>query len=503
MESNSMNEEVELKHVKSELLESPKIVTSDSSSENLIPKSIEYLMLTILCVAFALDVFWLNSVNLMVDTLRKEFNMTPSELQWIVSGYALAFSSFLLLMGRISDLTNCKYVLLFGILWFALFTGLCGFSATSFQLIIFRSLKGLGAAITVPASLTLIVTNFGSSRTRISKEIALTAYSLAASLGNVSGQILGGAITFAIGWKWAFFIMSLFTFLIFLVGCLVIPKYCVIPEKDIDSNDGSKSSNFISNLDVPGALLASTGFVLLCYSISAGNSPIPWSNYQILLPFFVSIFCLISFPIWEHYAPHPLMPLYIWTKKFSLVIFVSFAYGAFRMCFLYFSALQLQNILGLNVLQASLYSLTLGVSATIATLINGKLMKIFSLRRFVLIGTGLEIFACFLLIFNESSSNFWMFSFTAYICGLSGLIFVFNGLNIKTFELAEAKNRGLYGGIFNTSIQLSGGIGIAIITSLMEAIIGPKALAEPAGYRVAFISVIIILSLGFIASFKL
>jgi MFS family permease len=497
-----------------------------------------------LCGAIFVDVLMVNCVNLMTDTMQTELRMSDNETQWLVSGYSLTFSSFLLLSGRLcdTDWIGPRRVFVVGMVWLAIWTAVCGVATDGVTINIFRALQGLGGAATTPSATSLIVRMYGpgGDRQAVGFPMALACLSVFGSLGSVLGMVFGGLLTYAVSWRYVFYLTgAVVLVLLGMALAWVSPDRVPVgnavtafvggtsdelakrrPTRGRHLYSSSSSSfgpalhriqlslggfpivvdsrfrrslsgisRFWSSIDGVGATLCTSGLVLFCYGLSSGGASEPsgyggWISAVTLGTILAGLVFLAVFFVWEgRRAVSPLIPPYVWANGGPrIVLGLVFLSGVFRVPYLYYAALQLQQVLGMDVLTASLASLALGGAAGITSLAMGKRIVLHNARAYIVVGfVGMTV-GSVLLVFVTTDTSYWSLNFPAFVLSMAGMALARNATNLVCMSGASPQEKGLYGALFNTSLQLSGAISLAAISS----VIGSLGVDSETSYRLAF-----------------
>ena len=214
------------------------------------------LVLVLLSMAQLMIILDFSIVNVALPSIQSHFNLTPTELQWVVSAYALTFGSFLLLGGRASDLFNRKMVFLAGLIVFSLASLMGGLATSAVLICISRAVQGLGASMLSPSALSLVTTTFPEGSRR---NWALGIFGSMASIGFTTGVTLGGILTEFLSWRWVFFVNVPLGIITFIATFLIIP----------DPAKGQMQRGF----DVTGAVLVATSLLIVVYAITQISTP--------------------------------------------------------------------------------------------------------------------------------------------------------------------------------------------------------------------------------------
>jgi EmrB/QacA subfamily drug resistance transporter len=331
----------------------------------------EWLVLALVCLGQFMVVLDISIVNVALPAIRDDLGLSASGLQWVVNAYTLTFAGFLLLGGRAADLFGQRRVFLIGLGMFTASSLAGGFASSGEAFIVARSLKGLGAAVLAPATLTIITTRFpeGSERAR-----AMGVWSAVSAVGTSAGVLLGGLLTDLISWRWIMFV-NVPIGVVALVGA-----WRFLPE--------SREADRRRRLDVLGALTITAALVVLVYAI-VRTETYGWLAEQTfgLLTFAAGLF--VAFLLVEsRFARAPLVPLRIFRSRsvaggnvFMFVLFGSM-FGA-----LYLETLFLQEILGFTPLLAGLAFLPQTVMLAVGSQVTSRLVTRLGIRPLMVSGT--------------------------------------------------------------------------------------------------------------------
>jgi EmrB/QacA subfamily drug resistance transporter len=430
------------------------------------------LILVLLSMAQLMIVLDFSIVNVALPSIQFQFDLSPTELQWVVSAYALTFGSFLLLGGRVSDLFNRKKVFLAGLIVFSLASLMGGLAASAVLIFISRAIQGLGAAMLSPSALSLLTTTFSEGSRR---NWALGIFGSMAAIGFTTGVTLGGILTEFFSWRWVFFVNVPLGIITFIAGLLIIP----------DPVQSQKNKEF----DVAGAVLIATSLLTLVYAITRISVP-GESLYEIITLFGISLALIVSFLFTERRACEPLIPLDIFRRQ-TIVIsdtVMLFTYGA-NAALVFLITLFLQEGKGYSALQTGLIFIPAGMGGITGSTLAPRVVKridfgktvVFGLILFGLgvtglapVGTGNSIVALMVIYY-----------FTAL-----GLVSVIVSLNIAGTSGVEAERQGLAAGLLTTAQQIGAAIGVGIasvVVALVALSIGNSPEARIESYRYALL----------------
>lgn len=452
----------------------------------------KWLILTLLAVAQFMVVLDSAIVNVALPALEKALGFSPADLQWVVTGYTLAFGGFLLLGGRASDLYGRKRMLLWGIGAFTLVSLLIGLADSSVMVIVLRALQGLAAAFMSPAALSILLTTFKEGKER---NTAIGVWSAVGAGGAAVGVLLGGILTEYLGWEWNFFVNV-------PVGIAVmygLAKY--VPAHIKEESD--------KNLDIPGAVLATTGLIGLVYALVQAPEW-GWTSAGTLGFLTGSLLLLAAFVYNESKVKHPLMPLSIFrirNVRGANLVMVPVTAGLMGMFF--FVSLYVQGILQYSPVETGLSFLpvpiTIGIVSTIASRIIGKT----GFKPLLIVGSILLTIGTFMLSSVSVDGSYIANVLPGLLVMAMGAGMTFVSVSIAATSGVPGHEAGLASGLLNTSQQMGGALGLAILsgvatssatTAITSGTAASAAEASVAGYSAAFVTASIFTGLAFLTA---
>ncbi|WP_083962331.1 MFS transporter [Hoyosella altamirensis] len=290
-------------------------------------------------------------VNLALARLQDDLALSDSGRTWVVTSYALAFGGLMLLGGRLGDTFGRKRMFMYGVAVFTVASLIAGLATTDITLIAARVLQGAGAAVASPTAFALVATTFAPGPVR---NQAFAIFAMMTGLGSVSGLLLGGALT-EISWRW-----------IFLVNLPVGAFILFMARTSLPESQGPRRS-----LDVPGAILATTGCTALVYGLQHGAES-GWNSAPVILALVLGVLLLTAFLAVERTAENPLLPFILFRNRDRVATFVAIMLaGAITMCMAVFVALFVQDVLLFSPLEAGLsfvpFAFALGLTAQVAS----------------------------------------------------------------------------------------------------------------------------------------
>ncbi len=414
------------------------------------PTSNPWIVLVLVCLAQFMVILDATIVNVALPSIQRDLEMSNATLQWVVNAYALLFGGFLLLGGRAGDLIGRKRIFLAGVVVFTLASIVCGIAQDETWLIVARGAQGLGAALVSPAALSIVTTTFseGAERTR-----AMGVWAAIAVGGGAVGLVLGGVLTETLSWPWIFFVNGPVGIAAFILSLLLVPE--------------SKDEKSHRTFDLPGALTVTAGLIALVFGIVRSGEA-GWGSAEVLGALAVSALLLAAFVVIERRSPEPLVRLSIFTVRTvrgaNVAMFIVAA-GLFAMFF--FNTLYLQRVLGYSPLEAGIAFLPFTLGIIIGAGLSQRLLPAIGAREVPIIGTLLAAAGVLLFVRLSADGASYFFDLLPGIMLASigmGLTFVPVTL-IATSGIPHG-DAGLASGLFNTSQQIGGALGLAVLSTI-------------------------------------
>ena len=408
-----------------------------------------WLILILLALAQFMVVLDVSIVNVALPAIQSAFHMSQTSLQWIITAYTLTFGGFLLLGGRAADLFGRRKIFLTGVTLFTLASLADGLSQSGGMLILFRGLQGLSAAFMSPAALSIILVTYKQGHER---NVALSVWGAVASGGAAVGVLLGGIITQYLTWRWNFFVNVPVGIAVVFTAFRILAKH----ESEETHND----------LDLPGAVLVTGGLMTLVYAlVKAPNSG--WTSHSSLLYFGIALVALVAFIINEQRSKHPLVPLRIFRIRNlagadSLMLFMTA--GMFSIFF--FTTLYLQEVLGYTPVKTGFSFLVVPFAIAIAATNVPRLVQRIGYRPILMVAPLLVSSGLFWLSHLPVNGTFWGNIAPGMILLGFGMGATFVSVTIAATSGVPANQSGLASGILNTSQQIGGALGLAVLTGI-------------------------------------
>src|SRR5437660_5624962 len=408
--------------------------------------------LTVVCAAFFMTVLDVSIVNVALPSIGKSLHFSETNLQWVITAYAITFGGFLLLGGRAADLLGRRRVFMAGVVLFTFASFLCGLAWSEGVLIGARAIQGLGAAIISPAALSIITTIFpeGAERNK-----ALGIWGALGGSGAAVGVLAGGVLTKYLGWEWIFFVNV-------PVGALVLaltPR--IVPES---RREGAERS-----YDVLGAVLVSGGLALFVYSISRAPD-VGWGSARTILLLVASGALLVGFLVNERRLPDPLMPFHIFrVRTVAGANTVGALLGAVLFANFFLLTLYVQNVLGYSALKTGVTFVATAGTAVVAAGVAEALTTKVGAKPIIVIGlallTGGMIWYSQIPVHGKFASDL----LPGYLMVGVGIAFAFVPVSIAALAGVAEREAGLASGLINTSQQIGGAVGTAVASTVFTS----------------------------------
>ncbi len=453
------------------------------------------IILAILAVAQFMVVLDVSIVNVALPSIERALHFAgASALQWVVTAYTLAFGGFLLLGGRTADLYGRKRVFMIGVGAFALGSLLTGLAQTSTMMIVSRGLQGLAGAFMSPAALSLVLTTFREGKER---NKALSVWGAVAAGGAAAGVLLGGLLTEYLNWRWNFFVN------VPVAIAVVIAALYLIPESKADLDH--------SQLDLPGALLVTSGLMLLVYGLTKAPG-FGWTSSRTIVYLAGAAILLISFVLNERKTDHPLVPFSIFkigNVAAANLTQLPITAGLFSMFF--FVTLYVQLILGYTPLKSGLgflpVTVVVGITASLMSKVIGKI----GYKIPLLLGPAFMSGGLFYLSHIRVNGTYLHDVLPGLIFMAMGLGMEFVSLTIAATNGVPPRESGLASGLLNTSQQVGGSLGLAILSGITASAAATYivhhatqanviAQAQVAGYQHSFRAGIVFTVIAFLVT---
>jgi EmrB/QacA subfamily drug resistance transporter len=388
-------------------------------------------------------------VNVALPSIQSDLRMSDGDLQWIVNAYTLIFGGFLLLGGRMGDLIGRKRVFLAGVVVFTVASLLNGLADSPTLLILARGLQGLGAALVSPAALSIITTTFeeGEERTK-----AMGIWAAIATGGAAVGLLLGGVLVEFLSWPWIFFVNVPVGIAAFVASLRYVPE----------SRDEKEHRIY----DLPGAVTVTGGLIALVYGI-VNTQKEGWTSAWTIGFMALAVALLVAFVVIERRQVEPLVRLDIFrvrTLRAANVVMLVVASGLFAMFF--FNTLYIQRVLDFSPLQAGLAFLPFTVGIGIGAGLSQKLIRTAGLRTTAAIGLTLGSIGMLGLLTIDRDGSYLTDVLPMMVPLSIGMGLTFVPVTLLATSGLQHDVAGLASGLFNTSQQVGGALGLAILSTI-------------------------------------
>jgi EmrB/QacA subfamily drug resistance transporter len=428
-------------------------------------------------------------VNVALPSIQTDLGFSQENLQWVISAYALFFGGFLLLGGRAADLLGRRRLFIAGIVLFTTASLVSGLAWSEGALIGARAFQGLGAAIITPAALSILMTTFAEGKER---NAALGAWGGVGAFGAVAGVLLGGILTDLLSWEWIFFV----NIPVGLIGLVLAPFL-------IDESRDATAESY----DVPGAVLVTSGLVTLVYAITQANS-YGWDSIETIGLFTAAGVLLAGFLGWEARAKDPLMPFSLFRLRtlvganIASFILGTAIFGMFLMLTLY-----MQQVLGYSPMKTGVAYLAVAGTAIVWSGVAAQLVTRIGVKPVLI--AGMTALTAGLVYFTQVSvgGSYWSDLLPGFLVIAVGLGFSFVPISIAALAGVQPAEAGLASGLFNTTQQIGGALGIAALSSIATSTTSDQlatgtapAFALTDGFQDAFIAGGIVAFVGILVS---
>jgi EmrB/QacA subfamily drug resistance transporter len=409
-----------------------------------------WLVLVLVCLAQFMVILDATIVNVALPSIQQDLEMSESSLQWIVNAYTLLFGGFLLLGGRAGDLVGRKRIFLVGVVVFSLASLLCALAPNETWLILSRGLQGFGAALVSPAALSIVIATFAEGKERAK---AMGVWAAIAVGGGAVGLLLGGILTDALSWPWIFFVNVPVGVLTFLLSLRFVPE--------------SRDEHAHKSFDLAGAASVTAGLIALVYGI-VRSSESGWGSAEVLGFLGVAAVLLVAFVLIERRSVEPLVRLSIFTVRTVRGANVSmFAVAAGLFAMFFFNTLYLQRVLGYSALEAGLAFLPFTAGIIIGSGISQRLVPALGARETPVVGIALAVLGLLLFLRLTPGETSYVVDLLPGIMLMSiGMGLVFVPVTLIATSGIPADDAGLASGLFNTSQQVGGALGLAVLSTL-------------------------------------
>ncbi len=408
-----------------------------------------WLILGVLCLSLVLVVAAVSSVNVAIPSIRQQLEPSDTQLLWIVDIYAVVFAGLLLPAGALGDRYGRKGALQIGLVIFGTASVLSSQAGSPTVLLVFRCLMGVGAALIMPSTLSLLTSVFPPHE----RPKAIAVWTGFAGAGSVIGTLLGGFVLTHFWWGSVFFVSVPIAMIALVMVTMVCPR--------------SKEAHEVP-LDPPGALLSVVGFGSLLYGIIEGPEK-GWTSVHSIVAFALCIVSFVVFVWWERRAPHPMLDV----RFFSIPRFGAGSLGVtftfFAMFAMFFVLAQyLQSVRGYSPLKSGVCTLPFAVTMIAISPRGASLSARFDPRKVIVTGMAIMPFGLLLLSFVATDSS--------YLLVAAGLVILASGSALAIPSLSTGivlslpmDKAGVGSAVNDTTREVGGAVGIAVVGSILAA----------------------------------
>ncbi|KAK0236923.1 efflux transporter [Armillaria nabsnona] len=441
---------------------------------------------TVSLIATCTMAMWVNSsnntsVSISLPAIGEDLDIEETQLQWLVSAYALSSGCLFPMFGRLADLYGRKLVFMAGSTWLAIFTLACGFAQDEITLDVLRGMQGIGVAAALPASMGILAHAFPPGKIR---SIAFSSFAAGAPLGAFTGMALGAVLTQLSNpsWRSNFYLSTGLTVLYMVLGLWAIPK-------DEPSTEADKRVDWL------GAFLVTAGLTLIIFVLSDGEvAPNKWATSYIIALLIVGVIVLGLFLLWQWYlervqrnpnapysalTPPPIMKLSLWARgngKFAaIMIIVMFTFCSF-LGWNFWTQLFYQNYQGYTPVGTMIRLFPMFITGIICNFIIAVIIARVSVVW--ILASGTLITACAAIFFAEidPDATYWAYGFPSAIFSVVGADFVFAAGSIFVARIVEPHEQSLSGALFQTMYQIGTALGVTVSTIVFNRVVAQDSL---------------------------
>jgi len=406
-------------------------------------------ILIILALAQFMIVLDSSIVNVALPAIEKAFHMSQTSLQWIVTAYTLTFGGFLLLGGRAADLFGRRRLFLIGTAVFGIASLIDGLAPSGGILIALRAAQGLAAALMSPAALSIVLVTYREGHER---NTALSVWGAVASGGAAAGVLFGGIITQYLGWRWNFLVNVPISIAVFMAARALVPLH----ESEETHND----------LDLPGAVSITAALMTLVYGLVEAPSH-GWTSQSSLTYFGIAIALLIFFYFNEKRSAHPLVPFDIFRiRNVTAANLVQLPIMGGMLSVFFFTSLYIQSVLGYSPVKSGFSFLVIPFAIGISATQTPRLIKKIGFKPILMVAPLIVATGLFLLAHIRVDGDYFHDILPGFILMGLGMGAVFVSLTIAATTGVSGRESGLASGLLNTSQQIGGALGLAILLGL-------------------------------------
>jgi EmrB/QacA subfamily drug resistance transporter len=413
------------------------------------PDNRRWFALAVVVAAQFMVVLDVAIVNVALPSIKTDLNFTQESLQWVVTAYAILFGGFLLLGGRMADLLGRRRLFMAGLAIFTFASLLDGLAWSEGSLIAFRALQGLGAALLSPAALSILTTTFEEGRER---NTALGVWGAASGSGGAAGVLLGGVLTSWLSWSWIFFINIPVGIAVFAVAPWLLRE--------------SRAKLNHRHFDIAGATSITAGLMLLVYAMTRAAQD-GWATASTVGLLAASAALIVAFVVIELRSKAPLLPMRIFRlRTLATSNVASFLVAASLFSQFFLLTLYMQQVLHYSAIQTGVAYIALTLAIITVSAVAQALVTRVGIRPILPVGLLMSAAALVLYAQLPVDGHYFWDLFPAFLLSGIGLALTFVPLVIGGLTGVRQSDAGVASGLFNTSQQIGGAIGVAAATTI-------------------------------------
>jgi EmrB/QacA subfamily drug resistance transporter len=409
----------------------------------------EYAVAIVYVLAMFVNILDTTVVTVALPTLSKEFEVTTSSIDWVVTGYLLSLAVWIPASGWIGDRVGTKRTFLFAIAVFTTASALCGLATSLGELIAFRILQGVGGGMLTPVGFAMLMRAFPPARRAQASKVLIIPTALAPALG----PIVGGFLVDSFSWRWVFYINLPLGLVAFVFGLIFLHEHR-------EPRTGS--------FDIAGFVLSGAGLTLILYALSVGPGD-GWGSPKVLVPGFIGLASFAMLVKVELSRPAPMLQLRLVSDRLFRTMMTTsvFSTGAF-LGILFIMPLFLQEARGVSALESGLTTFPEALGVLLSSQVSGRLYPTIGPRR--LMAGGLVSMALFLVVLTrvDLNTSLWTIRFLMFCLGAS-MSYVFIPLQAAALARITPEETGHASAIYNTQRQMASALGVAVLATVLAA----------------------------------
>ncbi len=409
-------------------------------------------LLGVACATSFICVLDTSIVNVALPPMQESLALSPTGLQWVVSSYTLTFAGFLLLGGRVGDLFGRKRAFIAGLVLFAAASLAAGLAQEGWQVVVARFVQGVGGSVLVPTTLSLVTTGFPDG---VAKAKALSLLTAASAAGGALGGVIGGLLTGLLSWRWVFFVN------VPLGALLLIAAVWALP--------GRPPGHVRGRLDLPGAVAVTVGTAALVGGVILGEER-GFGSAVTLGCFALAVVSAVLFVVVERRAPEPIVPLEVFrVRSVTVANGLSALVGGGLPATMFFLALYLQRVLGMDPLQAGLALTPGAIGIALGARGASRWLAVLGPRRSFQLGTLLSAAALFWLSGIDVEGRYAVDVLIPFTLAFAGFGAAGLPLTVTATSGLGPERAGLASGLLSSARQVGSAVNLAILVAVATA----------------------------------